>query len=224
MIGVIPCAGQGLRIGGKCKPLLKVKGTSIIEGILEHMKNAGCSKIYIIQHEDEMQKACGDNYFETPIKYLQQENQTGLLDAIKLMADIKTEEPMLVILGDIVYDGYDIAGLGEIYEKADGMFKAVVAYKRIEDKNEIKKSYGFTSGEILKIIEKPTEEDLDKLESWLGLGIWILAPEAFLFMKNGHFTETFNNFINDVLLVELKGNYHNINTGEDLENANNNSV
>lgn len=225
MIGVIPCAGEGSRMGGKCKPLLKVKRTSIIEGILEHMKNAKCNKIYIIQNGKEIEKACGYDYFETPIEYIQQENQTGLLDAIKLMANIKTKEPMLVILGDIVYDAYDISRMCELGDEMN-VHHAIVAYKKINDKNEIKKSYGFTSSaeRPVQIIEKPTDEDLEKLESWLGLGIWVLKPEAFLFMKAGHFTEIFNKFPNDTLLFELEGTYHNINTEEDLENANNNSV
>lgn len=218
MIGVIPAAGQGSRMGGKCKPLLMVNGKYVIESVFENMKFSGCAKIYVIQNGDEIERTCGYEYYGIDIEYIQQENQTGLLDAIKLMADIKTEEPMLVILGDVVYEGEDIARLCELGNEMN-VHHAIATYKKVEDKNEIKESYGFTSSteRSVQIIEKPTDGDLDKLESWLGLGIWVLKPEAFLFIKNGNFTEQFNNFISDVLLFELEGIYHNINTQEDFE-------
>lgn len=218
MIGVIPAAGQGSRMGGKCKSLLMVKGKYVIETIFENMKRAGCEKIYVIQNGDEIERTCGFEYYGIDIEYIQQENQTGLLDAIKLMANIKTPDPMLVILGDVIYEGDDLFRLCELGEEMN-VHHAIVAYKKVEDKNEIKKSYGFTSAtdRQIKIIEKPTDEDLDKLESWLGLGIWVLEPEAFLFMKDGNFTEIFNKFQNDTLLFELEGTYHNINTEEDFE-------
>jgi len=220
ILGIIPCAGKAERIGGKCKPLLMINGKYIIETIFENMMNVGIKEIYIIVNGEEIEKTCGYNYYGVKLNYIQQPKQDGLSEAIKLCRDLK--ESMLIILGDIIYKGNDLKDIIKVFEESLG--SAVLTYKKEEDFKEIQKSFGFTEKWPMITIEKPQTKDKKILRNYLGLGIFIITPEIIDFIGKEPFTETFNKFKTITLIQELKGKYFNINTEEDLANANSNTI
>lgn len=220
MIGVIPCAGKAKRIGGICKPLINMNGKYIIEMIFENMKNVGINKIYVIQNGNDIERTIGYDYYGVEIIYIQQPKQDGLGEAIKLCKDLS--EPMLVILGDIIYNGDDLKEMIESFEINDCL--SLVSYKIEEDFNEIQKSFGLTEKWPMQIIEKPKKEDKKLLRNYLGLGIFIITNKLIDKIDGKPFTETFNKFQKETIFYELKGDYFNINTDEELANANNNSI
>lgn len=223
MKGVITCAGKGERIGGLCKPLIKINGKLLIEGIFENMKSVGIKEIYIIVNGTKIERTCGYEYYGIKLKYIQQPKQDGLGEAIKLCKDLS--EPMLVILGDIIYRGDDLKNMVEYFEEGFRVNNLVasIGYKKEEDFKEIQKSFGFTEKWPMKIIEKPKKEDEKLLRNYLGLGIFIITPKVIDLIVDP-FTETFNEILTKTIIYELKGEYFNINTEEELANANNNPI
>ncbi len=222
MIGIIPAAGKGGRIEGKCKSLIMINGKYIIETILENMRKVGIEEIYVIQNGNEIEKTIGYDYYGVEINYIQQENQTGLNDAIRLCKDLTS--PMLVILGDIIYEGDDLKKMVEDFKDGPNGVLALVAYKKENDFREIQKSFGFTEKWPMKTIEKPKPEDANNLREYLGLGIFIITHKLIDLIGEEPFTETFNQAQTTTTIQELKGRYFNINTEEDLANANNNPI
>ena len=227
MIGIITAAGKGIRIKDEYKSLLMVNGKYIIENIFENMKNVGIKEIYVIVSGTKIEETCGYEYYGLKINYIQQPKQDGLNEAIKLCRHLS--EPMLVILGDIIYEGDDLKEMIECFEEGfkKHNFLASVAFKKENYYKEIQKSFGFTKKWPMQIIEKPKKEDEKILRESLGLGIFIITPQVIdLIGKEPytHFTETFNKIPCETIIHELKGKYFNVNTQEELANANNNSI
>jgi len=225
MIGIIPAAGKGKRLGGKTKSLLLIKGKRVIHHILDNMKSIGIKKVYIIQFKNSIKKVIGSKYRGLEIKYLQQNKQTGLKDAIMKCSNLKGK--MCIILGDIIYKPFeeDLKDARIIFEEMSDRKDAIamVTYKVVEDKEQIKKSYGFLkspySNYTKAIIEKP--KDIDKIYNYLGLGIYFVTHEIFKYLKSKDiFMNVFNRIRNETVMQQLNGEYYNINTLEEFEDAN----
>lgn len=210
MIGVITAAGKGERVRNNCKSLFMINGKYIIETILENMKKVGIKEIYIIVNGTKIERTLGYEYYGVKLNYIQQPKQDGLSEAIKLCKDLP--EPMLVILGDIIYEGDDLKEMVEDFKDS-----LAFAYKKETDFKEIQKSFGFTEKWPMKTIEKPKKKDKKYLRDYLGLGIFIITHKVIDLIIEP-FTETFNK-IPQTIIHELKGKYFNINTMEDLANA-----
>ena len=221
MIGVIPCAGKAKRFG-KCKALIKIKGKPLIKHIILNMMPF-VKKIIIIQHGKEIEKAIGDNYLDIPIVYVQQKHRKGIAHAIYKCKRIVNEN-MIIILGDIIYDG-NFIDMKQSFEKSKVDF--LFGVQKVKDKKLIKKSYGIFYEEFLRVIEKPLESDLDNLFPYLGLGIYMATPKLFDYIKQTkpnertgeiEFTDTINIVPKDLCAANiLEGDYININTMEDYK-------
>ena len=219
-IGIIVAAGKAKRMKNKCKALIKVNGEPIIEHIIKNMIPL-VKKIIIIVHGNEIQKAIGDDYLNTPIVYIQQKHRKGIAHAIYQCKREVKEENMLIILGDIIYKG-DLIMLTPL-PNSDFLF----GVQKVEDKNLIKKSYGILDEIPMKVIEKPLESDLDNLLPLLGLGIYSASPKLFDYIKKTkpnertgeiEFTDTINVIPSNLCgFTRLNGFYANINTEEDLK-------
>ena len=231
MIGIIVAAGRAKRMKNKCKALIKVNGEPIIEHIIKNMIPL-VKKIIIIVHGNEIQKAIGDDYLNTPIVYIQQKHRKGIAHAI-YQCKRKIDENMLIILGDIIYRG-NLTELKVSFELDIRKFDFIFGVQDVEDKNLIKKSYGILEEMPMKVIEKPLDSDLDSLLPALGLGIYMATPKLFDYIKQTkpnertgeiEFTDTINVIPSNLCgFKNLKGFYINVNTEEDLKNANNNSI
>jgi len=222
MIGVIPAAGKGLRLGMGCKALVKYKGKPLIEYAMDNMVDIGIKKIIIICNGNEIERYYGNTYKGSVVlEYVQQKERKGIAHAI-LQAKAKIQEDMCIIFSDILFKG-DLFSMKRCFNK----FKPSILFgmKPIKDKNEIKKSYGITAGFPAKVVEKP--ENVNDFEPLLGLGIYMAAPR-FLYWIEKTPTSLLRGEkeITDAIQLaycageagywELKGDYKNINTKEDL--------
>ncbi|NQU26754.1 MAG: NTP transferase domain-containing protein [Candidatus Marinimicrobia bacterium] len=92
-------AGKGTRMGeGTPKPLIKLRGKSIILHLIEAVEQAGIRDIYLIvgHRADEVQAALGNR-----VKYIRQEDQLGTAQAVETAGDIiQSYEQALVFVGD----------------------------------------------------------------------------------------------------------------------------
>lgn len=216
MKGIIPAAGEGKRLGGACKALLKIDNKYLIEYPLMNMKDLGILEVIIVQHGDQIQKKLGDSYLGMKLNYVKQKERKGIAHAISLTKKLIGRDSFCIILGDIIYKGKDLWMMKIAFESSD--IDYMVALKQIRDKQEIKKSYGYLNG---KFIEKP--KDVSDFPSFLGLGIYMANPTFFEAIKktkpvNGEIGIT--DALNEVKLIKpflLNEFYQNINTKEELE-------
>jgi len=224
MLGIIVAAGKAVRLENKCKSLIRVGGKPIIEYIIQNMLPL-VNKIIIIQHGNEIEKAIGNDYLNIPIIYVQQKRRKGIAHAI-YQCKREVEEDMIIILGDIIYNG-DLIDMKENFKESKAEF--CFGVQRIKDKNLIKKSYGITNDIPMKVIEKPLDSDLKNIKDYLGLGIYMATPKLFDYIKQTkinertkeiEFTDTINVIPSEKCAMRiLDGFYVNINTKEDLKSC-----
>lgn len=217
MKGVIPCAGDGKRLGEKCKALMKVNGKFLIEYPLKNMFDLGIKNVIIIQNEKDIENELKYNWNGINLEYVTQVKKKGSAHAIYLAKKLCSGEQICVILGDIIFEGK----LDEMFKKFIlDKYDCLVGGQEVTDKECIKKSYGiYQSG---KFIEKPT--DVSNLKNVLGLGIFIFNKSLFEMIKitpknkikkEHDIIDVLNQFKNKGYFL-LEGYYININTKEEL--------
>jgi dTDP-glucose pyrophosphorylase len=218
MKGIIPAAGKAKRLGGKCKALTLIDGEYLLAHPLKNMLNLGVKEVIIIQHGREIEKEFGNEWNGIKLTYVQQRQRKGIAHAISLAERlIRDYDTICIILGDIIYKGDDLAVMKSAFELS--ALDALVAFKMIADKSEIKKSYGYLRG---KFVEKP--EDTSDFPNFLGLGIYMAKPDFFEAIARTkpsergeiEITDTLNQ-IEKIQPFILRGFYTNVNTREELK-------
>lgn len=224
MIGVIPAAGVGKRIGGS-KPFKLIKGDYLIQYPLNMMLDLGIKECIIIQHEKELERMFGDMYSRhgkatnMHLKYVSQPKATGIADAVLLAEPFTKDEDICVILADIIYVG-NLYKMQKFFNQFRIKNTALIAGRTLkkDEQKEVCKSYGFAIDKYPYVfIEKPKA---DEVENWLGYGIYMFKPYVYEAIRNtpsSGITEVLNSMNTDVISVE--GEYWNINTPEELEDA-----
>ena len=222
MIGVIPAAGNGTRLGEKSKSLTKVNGKFLIEYPLQNMLDLGIYHVIIIQNGKDIENEIQYNWNGIKIEYVTQVKKKGTAHAISLAKKLCGEDDICVILGDIVSDMPLMKMRAEFYSKD---YDCLVGAICVLDKEEIKKSYGiYHSG---KFIEKPT--DVSNLLTVMGLGFFMFKPTLFDMIKitpknklkkEHDIIDVLNQFKNSGFFMMI-GNYKNINTPEELQEVSN---
>jgi glucose-1-phosphate thymidylyltransferase len=109
MRAIIPVAGFGSRLRPHTytipKVLLNVAGKPIIGHIMDKVIDDGFTEATIIVGYlgDMIREYIGANY-SIRVDYVEQEERRGLAHAIYLARGTFTEEPLLIILGDTIFD------------------------------------------------------------------------------------------------------------------------
>lgn len=231
ILGVIPAAGRATRLGGIVKALTRVAGKYLIEFPLENMRLTGISTVVIIQHESEISDVLGDKYKDLELIYVEQKERKGIAHAISLVEEAVDKRDMLIIFGDIIYQGVDIVNYTRYFNNQAQGLHCIYGVKRTKDKSEISKSYGLISnghGKPVSIVEKP--QDTDKLLPFLGLGLYVTSSHVFDYIKKTkksklrgevEFTDTLNLMAQKFRTAgfTLGGYYLNVNTPEELNEA-----
>ena len=151
MRAIIPVAGVGSRLRPHTytlpKVLLNVAGKPIIGHILDKIIEDGFDEATIVVGYlgDKIREYILANY-KIKCDFIEQEERRGLAHAIHLVRDTFSSEPVLIILGDTIFDV-------DLKPVVHGQFSAV-GVKHVEDPRR----FGVAEihdGFVSKLIEKP---------------------------------------------------------------------
>ncbi|MCZ6775614.1 MAG: sugar phosphate nucleotidyltransferase [Ignavibacteria bacterium] len=110
MRAIIPVAGVGTRLRPHTyslpKVLLNVAGKPILSHILDKIIAEGITEATIIvgQMSEMIKEYISNAYSSFPVDYVGQEEALGLGHAIYVARETITDEPVLIILGDTIFD------------------------------------------------------------------------------------------------------------------------
>lgn len=173
---IVMCAGKGLGLlpltENIPKPCIKILGKSILQRIVEGLKEAGIENIYFVTYHLEKKitkeatvicKKTKTNPF-----FINQKGALGTADAVKSAKGI-ISGPFIVASGDHVLDV-------SIYRDAANAFegKSLVVLKRVKNPS----NYGVAeveNGIIKEMVEKPKEPKTDLA----NLGIYVFSQDIF---------------------------------------------
>jgi len=229
LMGIIPAAGEGKRLGLGVKALVKLRGRHLIEYPLENMYRVGIRDAVVIEHEEGVSSVLGDVCRGVHLQYVEQEERLGIAHAISLTKPIIKKQDMLIMLGDIIYVGRDLKGMVDRFTWGNEGNYALYGMKYVKNQNLIKHSYGFEArpgAASVKIIEKPKR--VKHLMPFVGLGIYVANRHLFDYIEKTpvsklrnevEITDTLNLLSHDIRTSAhiLEGMYANINTPEDLK-------
>jgi len=222
MKGVVIAAGKGSRLGEGCKALVDVRGKPLVTYPLDTLKRAGMKDVVIVQHEGDISSKLGYSYDGLRLSYVSQNERKGIAHALGLTEHLVGGESMAIVLGDVIYRGDGLSHMvGVFYDAADDArpFDMIAGMQRVDDKEEIKKSYGLKEGVF---VEKP--QDVTELPNLLGLGMYVASHRIFdkirkLKLSNGEYQITdLLNQVNTYPCI-VRGSYININTQDELKRA-----
>ena len=149
---IIPTAGSGTRLRPHTftspKALLHVAGRPILDYLLEPLfELADLSElIFIVGNNGEQIRTYVETCYSLPTTYLWQVEQEGLGHAISLAKDRDNGEPLLILLGDKIFE--------RGYEKILQSPHTVIGVKTVENPQGV--GIVETEGEfITRLIEKP---------------------------------------------------------------------
>ncbi|MFC1686859.1 sugar phosphate nucleotidyltransferase [Nanoarchaeota archaeon] len=176
MQAVILAAGKGMRMRPltleKPKPLIEIAGKSILEHNLDQLVGLVEEVIIIIGYKKEMIiEKFGDNYKDTKITYVVQEEQLGTGHAL-LQAEEKVTDKFLMLNGDDLYSKKDMKNL----IKHDN---AVLLQRKEGDVSD----FGVVvvkEGKVVDIVEKPKEFVSDLINTQM----FCFTKEVFSILKN----------------------------------------
>jgi len=229
MLGIIPAAGEGKRLGYAVKPLVKLRGRHLIEYPLGNMRSMGIEEVVIIENGGSVSRVLGSEINGVQLSYVEQTERRGIAHAISLTEPNVGREDVFIILSDVVYVGNDIRGMKDRFTwKKEGNY-AFYGIKQVSNQNLIKNSYGFEASPgktSVKIIEKPLK--VKKLMPFIGLGIYVADYHLYRYIEKTQVsklrnevevTDTLNLLSRDIRVSghELRGMYANINTPADLQ-------
>ncbi len=155
MRAVIPVAGVGTRLRPHTyalpKVLLNVAGKPILGHILDALKNQGINKATIITGYmgDLVEEFVRKRYGFMDLIFVEQKPMQGLGHAIWTGRDTFGTDPLLIILGDTIFD----VDLNLAFAKDSNS----IGVKDVEDPRRFGVVISDETGKIEKLIEKPEE-------------------------------------------------------------------
>ena len=178
MIGVIPAAGRGKRLGRISeeipKPLVEIRGKTLLERCIESLKKHDINEIVIIvgYKKEKIIDFLNSKNFGTKIKILEQKEQKGLAHALLQLDGIK--DSMLVRLPDNIIDDYSY--LIKKFKKENPDF--IQLFRNRDNPNDNTPTLIIKKDNILDIIKGYNGED-----GFRGVPIYIIKPIFFKYCK-----------------------------------------
>lgn len=156
---VILAAGRGTRMRPLTdsipKPMLPVGDRPLVAHVADAAITAGASElVFVIGYAGEtIRSQFGDVYRDTPITYVEQEEQQGTADALRAASPVLDEEAFAVLNGDMLVEPNE---LDPLYDSAPAL-----GITRVDNPTE----YGVVdiddNGMITGIVEKPSDPPSD---------------------------------------------------------------
>ena len=152
MRAIIPVAGVGSRLRPHTftlpKVLLTVAGKPILGHILDKIIGEGISEgtIVVGDMSELIKEYVSHTYPSFNATYIEQEERLGLGHAIYISKETLNDEPVLIILGDTIFD----VELGPVLRKG----RTSLGVKAVEDPRRFGVAE-LKNGTILRLVEKP---------------------------------------------------------------------
>lgn len=153
MHAIVPVAGKGTRLRPHTysvpKPLLPVAGKPVLGHILETLMEGGISRVTLIvgYMGDEIVSWARENY-DLQVDFAVQEVMNGLGSAIGLAEPLVEEGPVLIALGDTIFDA-DMQKIG-------ASDRNLIGTRKVDDPRR----FGVVVEEgdrVVRLVEKPAE-------------------------------------------------------------------
>jgi bifunctional UDP-N-acetylglucosamine pyrophosphorylase/glucosamine-1-phosphate N-acetyltransferase len=180
MKAVVLAAGEGSRLRPftltRPKHLISVGGKTVIEHVLDSVRDAGVSEVVIVVHykAEQLKEFLGDgSKLGLAIEYARQDEMRGTADAIKTAED-KVNKDFLLIYGDILTTSEAVQSIIKTYEEE----KPAVAMAVVQVSNP--EHYGIVKLEdrhITEIIEKPKSDEAPT--NLANAGIYLFSKGIF---------------------------------------------
>jgi glucose-1-phosphate thymidylyltransferase len=228
MKAIILCGGDAKRLYPLTKdfpkPLLEIKGKTILDGILEKLKKTGIEDIIIVSNDRFYSKfkQWSDGKNVRVLKVL--EGHKGATQNLwKIIKREKINEDIFVLSGDILFD-FSLKECLDFFKKHK---KTMIVSYDLKDKNKASR-YGVIERErdiVKRFVEKPlkprsslistgfyifSKDDVHKIGRYMNSGKSIKSPAYLL--------EYFNQF-HDVYVCLVKGKFFDVGTIKDYETA-----
>ncbi|MEJ5286925.1 MAG: Glucose-1-phosphate thymidylyltransferase [Candidatus Kapaibacterium sp.] len=152
MKAIIPVAGIGSRLRPHTyflpKVLLNVAGKPILQHIIDSLISAGIEKFVIVTGHlgDDIEKFVRSKY-DLPVEFVSQAEPLGLGHAIWCASEHFDDEPLLIVLGDTIFDA-DLKKIVEFEFSALGV-------KKVSNPERFGVVITDSEGFITKLVEKP---------------------------------------------------------------------
>jgi len=153
IIAVIPVAGVGTRLRPHThtlpKVLLHVAGKPILAHILDDLPRLGIRRVVlIVGHMGDLVREYVDGrYKHLEVSYVEQPERLGLGHAVSLAEPYAGDGPVLIILGDTIFEA-DLAGV-----LAGGVNS--IGVKEVEDPHRFGIVECGPDGRVVRMVEKP---------------------------------------------------------------------
>ena len=232
MKAVILAAGRGKRLEETTEPInkcmLKFHGRHLIGYSLETARLSNVNEIIIVvgYRAEDIINMYGIQYENIRIRYVFQEHQSGLVDAIEKTKDALIGDDFILLLADEILIHPDPQQMVETF-KQENLF-VLCGVTRVVDRNQIKKTYSViyneTDNKIYRLIEKPRKP----IGNIMGTGNCIFKNKIFDYVPYTPINYARNekelpDLIqcaidegNNVKLFFIEAEYININTPEDI--------
>lgn len=217
IIGLVPAAGEGNRLypfsRAVPKEMYPILGKSVIEHCIENLKEGGIKKVYaIVGHQKgPLMDYIGDgSFYGVNVAYIYQIERKGLAHAI-LQAEKWINNTFLVLLGDSFMEPkIEIKDLIDLHMQNSAL--ATLLIFKVSDPNGygVVKFKDMNTGEIEKVMEKPTPEQANEFEHngeyYAILGAYLFEPRIFEYIKQTLPGAKNEIQITDSIAIALKNN------------------
>jgi glucose-1-phosphate thymidylyltransferase len=152
-IAIVPVAGTGTRLRPHThtlpKVLLNVAGKPMLAYILDELPALGIQSVVLIVGYlgDKVRDYVSTHYPKLDVHYVEQPERLGLGHAISLAEPHATGRPVLIILGDTIFEA-DLPGVIQRGENAIGV-------KEVEDPRRFGIVETDAQGRVTRMVEKP---------------------------------------------------------------------
>jgi len=222
---IVLAGGAGTRLGSDVpKPLVRVGKRTLIDRVLSYWKyqeQFEIGRTIIVtskEYGSDLWKEIADRGFilSMDVSMIQEEKPQGIAGAVMAaMPVMRRDEPFIVVLGDCLYRGYFSEPI---------LFPGVAAWPFWRSKKELKTNFAVETdhNSITKMIESPSRSECSIGTEWLcGMGVYFLTTKIYdEIWKNTDkcFTELVGTYAG-LNLIRFYGDYLNVNTPEDLAEA-----
>ncbi len=170
MKAVVLAAGKGTRMLPitlkKPKPLVKVAGKPFLEHLIADLQGSGYSDIgIVVGYKKEMVESFVQSK-GWEFELIEQKEQTGTGNAVKMCKDFAGKEEFVVVMGDNLYSPRDLARLAKMKGNCVSVAKGDPSRY-----GAVVKDNGF----LKEIVEKPQEY----VSSLINVGLYRFTPEIF---------------------------------------------